>query len=274
MTVASFYCYFAGINMGSNLEDGSFHDFSAFFYMSISLAAAMGISNVVVSWLFLSSRKNYVRIALVVLLFCSFFVSLVSASRSALFASILVILFMFYINSKNIKIYLRVLALIFCIGVVAQPYFMPYAERIQKKFEEGKGEEFGSRTILWRPSLNEFKKNPVFGYGFAVSYTAYGKKVGRVESGSGWLSILFQTGITGFCCILMMLKRVLKAYKFIREDKKLFLCFSVFVYLCLHSFFEGYILTTMLYLSLLFWLLLGYLQMYPYYKKMSLKINE
>lgn len=265
ISIVALYCYYAGINMGINLDDGTYHDFSAFFYISISLAAAVGISNVVTTWFLLKNKNKIIKILFLIILISSFFISLVSASRSALFASILAILFMIYIYSKNIKKYIYTLSVILFLSIISMPYYVQYTEKIQNKFENGENKEFGSRTNIWRPSINEFKKTPLIGYGFAVSYTDTGKKVGRVETGSGWLSILFQTGIIGFCCIMLILKKIKIAFKFIRHDNKLALFFSVFIYLCLHSFFEGYILTTMLYMSLLFWLLLGYLHAYPFY---------
>lgn len=145
------------------------------------------------------------------------------------------------------------------------PYYLSGAQRMIDKFESNKG-RYGSRTELINTGVKYFKETPVLGVGFAVSYNSLGeKKVGRMESGSGWLSILFQTGLLGFsivCFILMGLRRILK---YIWKDYELLLYLFAFAYLCLHSLFEGYLLTVGYYPCILFWCLLGYLYTYPYY---------
>lgn len=268
ISLAALYCYFAGINMGINLEDGSFHDFAAFFSISMSLAAAIGIANVVISWILLQSKKRLWQLICIVMLSMSFFISVVSASRSALAASFLSLLFLFLFSSQNIRRTLRRIMIIVVFACVSFPYYAPYTGRIQDKFEVNEGNRFGSRTEAWITSFNHYKNNPVFGYGFAVSYHDYGRTVGRVETGSGWLSILFQTGILGAVIMFMLMNKTRATLKYVRHDKKLLLFFSVFVYLCLHSCFEGYILTSMLYMCLLFWFILGYLHVYPIYAEL------
>lgn len=267
MSLAALYCYFAGINMGINLDDGSFHDFAAFFSISMSLAAAIGIANVVISWMLLQTKNILLKLICIAILLMSFFISIVSASRSALGASFLSLLFLFVFSSHNIQRTLKRIVAIVVFLCISFPYYAPYTGRMQNKFEVNEGNRFGSRTDAWVTSFNNYKENPVFGYGFAVSYHGYGRAVGRGETGSGWLSILFQTGILGAIVVLMLMNKTRAALKYVRHDKKLLLFFSVFVYLCMHSFFEGYILTSMLYMCLLFWLILGYLHVYPMYAK-------
>lgn len=263
LSIASLYCYFAGINLGGVSADGTYHDFSAFFSISISLAAAVGISNVVITWIILTSKNKLYKLIFLVILLSSIFISIVSASRSALAASMLSIIVLVYFSSKKLKYFFVYSLLILGLTIIIYPFYSKYTDRIEQKFEAGKGKQYGSRTLIWVSSYNHFKSTPVFGYGFAVNYNGDIKTVGRGESGSGWLSILFQTGILGSIPIIILMFKTLKVAKFIKCDKKLLLFYSVFIYLCLHSFFEGYILTSMLYMCLLFWLLLGYLHSYP-----------
>ena len=94
--------------------------------------------------------------------------------------------------------------------------------------------------------VKHFKETPIWGVGFAVSYNALGeKKIGRMESGSGWLSILFQTGLLGFSVMLLILCGLRKVMIYIWKDYELLLYLFAFVYLCLHSLFEGYILAVL-----------------------------
>lgn len=273
ISVAALYCYFAGINMGANLEDGSFHDFAAFFSISISLATAIGISNIVIGWLLLQAPNKILKIFYIILLLLSLFISIVAASRAALVSSIITLLFLMIVAAKNIKQVILRLIVIAALVTTTVPFYLPYTEKIQNKFESSKGKEYGSRTGIWQPSIEAFKKSPIFGFGFAVSYREQGKMVGRVESGSGWLSILFQTGIVGMICVLCILKNLKKTSHYLKKDQHLLLFFSVFIYMCFHSLFEGYILTSMVYMSFLFWMLLGYLHVYPTYAKLII-INK
>ena len=101
--------------------------------------------------------------------------------------------------------------------------------------------------------------------GHTYAYINNEKVVGRIESGSGWLSILFQMGLLGAISILYIILGTIKTFKISRKskDKKLILYESVFVFLCAHSCFEGYILTPGYYPCILFWTILGYLTAYP-----------
>lgn len=270
LSIASLYCYLAGINLGITLDDGSYHEFSGFFNISMSLAAAVGISNVVITWGILTLKNKIIKIILLLLLFSSLFISIVSASRSALMASILSIIFLVYYSSKTIKLFFVYFLVVLGLSLLSYPFYSQYTDKMEQKFEIGKGKKYGSRTDAWVSSYSHFKETPILGYGFAVTFHKNTKYIGRGESGSGWLSILFQTGILGSIPIIILLYKAFKARKFIRKDNVLLLFYGTFVYLCLHSFFEGYILTSMLYMCILFWLLLGYLHTYPkYYLKLK-----
>lgn len=261
VSIICLYCYFKGINMMSP-EDGDVSwDFSAIFPHSMWLGAAVGISNVVCLWNALNTKKRIFQIFWTCLLLQSIYLSVVSASRSALVASLAAMTLLLFFNVKSIKKFLKYTIVITAIGVLAYPIYNNNSQRMQSKIENSEG-AYGSRTGIFSDGFQHFQEQPVFGCGFAVSYRDGHRDVGRLESGSGWLSILFQTGIIGSVTIFLIFKRTMQRINNIRNDKKLQFYYFPFIFLCLHSFFEGYILTSGYYLCLLFWTLLSYLYTY------------
>ena len=265
ISIISLYCYIYDINYYSHV--GNELDFSALFPHSMWLGAAVGLSNIVTLWLMFSTNKWIERSICIIVLLLSIYVAVVAASRSALFASLISMSIFIIVKLNNVKKNIIVGCVIITATIILLPTYLSGAERMQKKFEGSKG-KYGSRTELFTIGFKHFEESPIFGVGFAVSYNAKGEKiVGRLESGSGWLSILFQTGILGFSVISLIMLKLYKVFRYLREDDELFLFMFAFLYICLHSIFEGYILTVGYYPCILFWCLLSYLYTYPYYKE-------
>lgn len=270
ISIICLFCYFKGINMMSP-EDGDVSwDFSAIFPHSMWLGAAVGISNVVCLWNILNCKKKISQILWTCVLLQSIYLSVVSASRSALVASLTTMFILILCNVKNIWKFLKYAIVVAVIGTMAFPVFYNNSQRMQNKIESSEG-AYGSRTGIFSDGFKHFEEQPIFGCGFAVSYRDGHRDVGRLESGSGWLSILFQTGICGFTFMAIILYNVKKKVKNIRKDRILQFYLFPFMFLCLHSFFEGYLLTSGYYLCLLFWTLLSYL--YTYHVTSSNKVK-
>lgn len=256
------YCYYAGINMMS-YEDGDVSwDFSAIFPHSMWLGAAVGLSNVVCMWNVIHSSKK-LRVFWTAVLLSSLYMSVVSASRSALVASLIAIFLLLLANAKNIKKFLKYTIFVTVTVSLLYPIYYNSADRMIAKIEYSEG-TYDSRTEIFESGFEQFFEEPVFGSGFAVSYRDGKKYVGRLESGSGWLSILFQTGIVGFCIILTILKKIKYKMMYICKDERFQFFFFPFIFICGHSCFEGYILTSGYYMCILFWLLLSQIIVYRY----------
>ena len=272
LSIISLICYIFDINYYVRLRNEL--DFSAIFPHSMWLGAAVGLSNIVILWLLFLTKKLTRRFILFIILLLSIYVSVVAASRSALFASLISMIILIIIKLNNLKKTIIIGCLISLATVILLPTYLSGAERMKRKFESSKG-KYGSRTELFSAGFSHFEESPIFGVGFAVTYNLKGeKKVGRLESGSGWLSILFQIGIIGFIVISIIMLKLYKVLYYIREDNDLILFVFAFAYLCLHSIFEGYILTVGYYPCILFWCLLGYLYTYPYYKRCEIMKNN
>ena len=261
ISIICLYCYFKGINLMSP-EDGDVSwDFSAIFPHPLWLGAAVGISNIVCLWRILNEKCRKLQIIWTFVLLQSVFLTVVSASRSALGASFVAMFLLILCTIRNMGKFFKYLIVISLLVALAFPVYYDNSTRMQSKIEKSEG-VYGSRTGIYTEGLKQFQEQPIFGCGFAVSYRDGHRVVGKLESGSGWLSILFQMGLCGFVVMFLILKNVIKRVGNIRNDKNLQFYFFPFLFLCLHSFFEGYLLTTGYYLCLLFWSLLSYLYTY------------
>lgn len=265
ISVISLWCYYRGINYFQTEDIGQGLDFSGIFPHPLWLGAAVGLANVVLCWQIFETKNKLGKAILLLLLILSLYVSVISASRSALISSLVVILLYLFLRTRKIKKTLCYLLIAAAIGFISYPFLSSRSQRIMYKNEQSEG-KYGSRTGIWQEGFRHFENEPIFGSGFGTKYDGEEKKIGRLESGSGWLSVLFQTGIVGFVSLLFILLKAKKNIKYILKNHSSHLYLLAFVFLCLHSLFEGYILTSGYYLCILFWMLLGYIYSYKKYR--------
>lgn len=274
VTVINLGCYFLNVNAAPLLyKDQAANYFSGIVMQSMWLSALSGISTVVSFYYFLSnSRRNY-KIVYLLIVFLSIFVTIVSASRIALIASLVVVflLLLFYETKKNIVKYLSILGGFFLLSV---PLYQSSLTGLQNKFKEERNVGVNSRQRLWHARIREFKSSPILGLGFSTRLVKGKPVTGRKESGSGWLSILSQAGLLGFACFLLIIRKACKNYVYINQNKELLLYYSVFAYLCIHSLAEGYILTPGYYLCFLFWILIDVLAQFDCFENIFYIANE
>ena len=149
------------------------------------------------------------------------------------------------------------------LATISIPVYLEHSTQIQNKFEGGKGEKYGSRSAHFGEGFDKLNESPLIGSGFATAWYRGVLHKGRLESGSGWLSILFQLGALGAIIMLFILKKVTRVFKYIRHDRRLQLFVISLLFLCLHSCFEGYLLTVGYYIGFVFWLLISHIICYP-----------
>ena len=236
LSLLSLYCYYAGINMMS-IESGDVSwDFSAMFWHSMWLGAACGISNVVLTWTVFEAERKKVKIVLVGWLFTSIFISVVAASRSALFASLIAMSVIVYLKLENVR---QLFVYGFFIAIVVMcvfPFYKSKSIRMQAKMENQEKNGQNSRAYVWSLRVLDFQESPIVGVGFASSHVSPTRiVVGRFESGSGWLSVPSQTGILGSLVLLSLLLTCYKRIRFfLRKDADLLLLASTFTFLSIH----------------------------------------
>lgn len=249
-------------NMGgaSMVTYGGVDEFSGFakFPMWNSAAAAMSI--IYFCYLLFRNRHRgkWLRGFYLFMVLASVYVCLISASRSAFAFSVAASgLLLFFLSSG----FGKVTKYIFIFGIIitlTYPFFMHSARRMLQKQEAQDMSGNTSRDALWNQRMAEFYSSPIYGVGFAVHGTDEdNKQIGRVESGSSWLSILAQTGVVGFIIAIIIWVKTLVCYKRIRYDSFYVFVYATLIFFTLHSVFEGYMFQGGWYMCFVCWLTVG-----------------
>ncbi|MEB3376282.1 hypothetical protein SFC43_35370 [Bacteroides sp. CR5/BHMF/2] len=220
------------------------------------------MANVTLLWCLFQLQNKCFRCIVLFILLLSIYVTVVAASRTALFASMITMALYVVYNIRNVKRFVLYLLVIGFLATVSAPIYIEHSAQIQNKFEGGKGENMVLALLILERGL-KIEGIPLIGSGFATAWYRGVLHKGRLESGSGWLSILFQLGALGTIIMLFILKKVTRAFKYIRHDRKLQLFVISLFFLCLHSCFEGYLLTVGYYIGFVFWLLISHIICYP-----------
>ena len=227
----------------------------------MQLSAFLGCADVVILWWILKTKSKAFKLLMIIVLFSSFFLGVLAASRSALIAAIISCILL-CVWLFRLKRSLPIVFILFAGMYFSSEQFLSNTEKIRTKIEAGQDTKYGSRTELWQNAYAAFRQSPIIGIGHSVSIINNEKYVGRIESGSGWLSVLFQTGIIGFALFLSIIFPSIKTIWKCRNEERLQLTIALFVFLLLHSIFEGYLLTFGNPMTWLFWLLQGHLVLY------------
>lgn len=269
-SILNYYASVRGINyqliMGVHAGERFTLDFSGFTYHPMWLSAAASIGTIFFVHLMVKCWNDVKRKKLLFLIlplaFMSFLVSVKAGSRSAAGISVLSSCLLIYVGSKRVSNTVVILMLLAVVTSFLMPVIMENSMRMQTKYgglnlRDEKGTT--SRTRLWNDRVEEFESSPIWGVGFGVAGIGDDAKVGRVETGSGWLTVLSQTGIIGFILVLLSVKKAFLPLSVLREDDKLTLFSIVLFYFCIHSLFEAYMFQAGWYLCLIFWMLVGVL---------------
>lgn len=117
--------------------------------------------------------------------------------------------------------------------------------------------------------------SPIWGIGFGVTGVGENAVSGRAETGSGWLTILSQTGLAGFVLAVLLVRRAILPLRMLRNNLHMALYTSLLFYLSLHTLFEAYIFQSGWYLCFVYWLTVSVLDDYRrYYKILNIKGQE
>lgn len=192
-----------------------------------------------------------------------FMTSILAGSRSALLALLIALIVWGWSYFSNIKKFIcYILGFMFLVGST-YPLWQKYTDTIQHKMEYAyeQGSMVSSRLGKWEARIEEFKENPILGYGFGtvkLSGTTVIPKgwSGTVEPGNGWLFLLSSTGIFSFLIFSFIYCNILwRLYK-IRSRLSLWFL-SLLVFFGVHMMAEGYILSAGNFFFFYFWLCLG-----------------
>lgn len=212
------------------------------------LGAFSGIACVYFYYLALINKKDNRRRGVMAIIFfvMSVELGLLAGSRAALLAAGITIVLMTMFASDGVYDFLRRSVTVFVLLLCFAPIFMQSIYMIEvKQFAQ---DTIGmSRAILWHEQFQLIKDSPFFGIGL----------VGR-ETGNGWLAVASNTGVVGaLFMIVILFVFTKKAISALSGDGKYFMPVCVFIYLCIHSCFEGYILSPGYLCCYIFWSCIG-----------------
>ena len=185
-----------------------------------------------------------------------------ASSRMGLICTILSVAFVLYrLNSKNfLKLGLASITLVAGMYVTAHLFGDKFQYMLSKNDNRLEKINLNSRDDMWKARVAEFNDSPLYGIGFGYmkyGWGASGAKAnkGRIETGSGWISVLSQTGILGVLCMSII---VLPNILFLIKRKSTSYCSSWYSGMCvmfiMQPITEAYITTVGAVLCCLFWL--------------------
>ena len=267
LSVLSFFCYFLGINLflrqDENLEIGV-GTFSGLMNHSMVLGPVSGLSFVVLLSYFLCEDNSLKRIGYLAAALCCLGSCFLSASRIAVGAAIVGWVYVLYIKYRTrLTRFAIVILVVLAVGGVTFPIWGGITDFLVQKQQISMdlgGSIMSSRETKFNARIIEFKSKPICGIGFATVDPLLDKvnlSDGQIEPGSSWLAILSMTGLLGLITFLSICHNSYKILKFM--DDVFYSCTlgGLFVYYLIHFIAEGYIMAPGSFLNMLFWLVLG-----------------
>lgn len=266
------YAHHKGINyqLLSWLHAGEDYtiDFSGFTCHPMWLSAACGIGILFITyWInyFWSKKRIILALLMLPLVFFTLQTLVWGGSRSALGISIVSSFVLLWLSNKKIGRTITLFACFSILAVIVTPIILSDSEKMQSKQgglnlvdESGKT----SRSALWDARIDEFASSPIWGVGFGVTGVGEQAITGRAETGSGWLTVLSQTGLIGFILAVTLVLRSIPPIRMLRNSPHMALYASMLLFLCLHTCFEAYLFQSGWYLCFVLWLTISVLDDY------------
>jgi len=214
------------------------------------------------TWILLRNSKLIKKLFYLLLLSICIITLIATASRSAIVACLISLLFYLFSTSKNLGKFLQYFFIFAVIIGLSYPLWKGQMRGIIIKMEiQENMEGDNSRTNMWKSRIEEFKSSPLIGIGFSRVFensAGYRSSIDSVELGSAWLGLMSQTGILGLLCFLSMFISIFtKLWKIKNNDSSRLFLLTLIIFFSCHMIFEGYILAAGSILSVFFWLALG-----------------
>jgi O-antigen ligase len=208
-----------------------------------------------------SSMKLIARIAVLTLLLACFIIGFYSGTRTAFFGFLISfgIYLFYYSHIKLNKIYpIIIVCFVIFVSLILLPSVNKSIKtRYVKAFEDTKNviryvisndsSAYISvpRLRIWKNAIDKFKKNPVWGSGFGISYPDKISGINFVHPHNIIIELLAEIGIVGFCIFLMLFGLIFaKAFYILKQtsgtDRLTFFFYPLsllffFIYSSLHT---------------------------------------
>ncbi|MFD1062573.1 O-antigen ligase family protein [Winogradskyella litorisediminis] len=268
IVVLSFIAYFTHIgSIGRGNFNGVFNHSNA-----LAPIAALVCIEKVLQYFKDGKKIKHVLIALIAI-----FIVLLSGARSSLAALVVCLMVIgFYIYRIKFVFFGTGILIIGIIAFFTLKNFNSYLipeEHLSNRYRSRTIFEKGldnTRFLIWGERIDEFKAKPFLGSGFSAVNTkvipeesaSYDIETGSIQPGSGYLGVLSMLGVLGFSLFLYI---VIYAISNLYENSKYYnnkdflIIVSILLFVLIHSFFEGYIISSGSILFLIFWLSISYI---------------
>lgn len=263
-TIANLYAKYAGINQ-LTIDDyaramGRVAEFSGFCSFSMWTSASAAISSVFfVNMAFREfTTQKWVKLLCFGMAVLSLYIVVLAGSRSAFILALACSLLTIKMQSNKFSSLLRNMIIVAIAIFAFTPFIMNNSKAMfQKRNAFEITVENTSRDALWSQRMAEFRSSPLIGIGFAAHGVGLDKKVGRNESGGGYISVLAQTGIVGTIFIIIIMGSAFMLPRKIGTDPNTILAYCIFIFMAIHTIVEGYLFQGGWYLCLIIWLIIG-----------------
>lgn len=268
--VASFFCYFLGINYMRtiiNVNDSFSGSFGGITPQSMLLGPVAGIA---ANWLLYKILKRYFSQTtfspLILLMLGTCLCSmLLSSSRGAFLATVMTALYVLFMFTKDhIRKAPKIIFVLLLCFTAASPLIGNFADGLQNKQQANmeKGGTLSSRQSLWNERIKEFKSSPIYGVGFSsqkeIRIDIRTLNTGAVEPGTSYGAVFAMTGLLGGIPFLMIL-----ASQILKKPSAAFGMHVIspaqvcLVFFGMHMMVEGYVFAAGSPLCALLWLSVG-----------------
>jgi O-antigen ligase len=261
ITIISFIFFLFGFYIieGKGFSGITTHSMMLAPYASISALYALDSYNT------LNKQKKSLRILYLTILSLSIVVVIITASRGAIGALLISIIFYFYVKNRN-RIgnffkYTAFISSIILLFMTINPGSI--FDTLFGKLQRTEGYSSG-RDIMLSDRIKDFKYSPVIGVGFATmketSNSAINKDINSIEPGSGWLFLLSSIGLLGTLFFVLLI--IPPIYIIIKKYPEFIVYASIAVFFIIHLTIEGYPLAVGSPLFGLLWLNMGILNIF------------
>ena len=217
--------------------------------MFISSALFLGILNNT------KSTKLYKKYFIIIFLFISIFLTIITVSRASILAIAIVIVIMSLKNYKDKKSFLLLGFFMFFIFSM----FVYFDNVVSRLIERVSSDGSSSRTDIWLNALNIFKENYLFGVGSysynvgGASLSAHNVYIQQLVSG-GILAFIFWFGLILYFIKISVFNILTK--KFNKQNNKNLFLSILFIAILIHQLFEATIISAFHPMTLLMFIIM------------------
>ena len=195
-----------------------------------------------------SSTKFIARISVLTLLLACFIIGFYSGTRTAFFGFLIsfVIYLFYYSHIKLNKIYpIIIVGFVIIVFLILLPNVNKSIKIRYVLSNDTSSDSSVIRLRIWKNAIDKFKKNPVLGSGFGISYPDKISAINYVHPHNIILELLAETGVVGFSVFAILygliFKRAFLIYRQLAIENRLaFLFYPLsliffFLYSSLHT---------------------------------------